>query len=167
MPAQGLEELERDRFGFHVVQADPGAGLDLGEALGEATLLVNGDFFLPEHVIHQLDVLSKGGREPVRIVFRNIGGIKHDAVAELEKFFNRELGYPIKSIYFVDEGRDIDEAVRQKLLMKCDSMVDSATLLDAVAFGFGAKNPYNGQPAGAEAIDLINGPNPRDSFGPI
>jgi hypothetical protein len=167
LPAQGLEELERDRFGFHVVRADPGSGLDLGEALGEATLLVNGDFFRPEHLIHQLDVLSKGGREPVRVVFRNIGGIKHDAVAELEKLFNRELGYPIKSIYFVDEGGDIDEAVRQKLLMKCDSMVDSATLLDAVAFGFGAKNPYNGVPVGAEAIDLINGPNPKDFFGPI
>jgi hypothetical protein len=89
-------------------------------------------------------------------------------VAELEKLFDREYGYPIKSIFFVDEGTDVDEAVRQKLLMRCDNMVDAATLLDAVAFGWGAKNPYNGQPVGAEAIDLINGPNPKepeDFFG--
>jgi hypothetical protein len=148
------------------VNADASSGPDLGEALGEATLLVNGDFFRPEHVVHQLDVLSKGGREPVRVVFRNIGNLKHDAVAELEKLMNRDLGYPIKSVYFVDEGSDVDEAVRQKVLMQCD-MVDAATLLDAAAFGWGAKNPYNGQPVGAEAIDLINGPNPRDSFGPL
>ena len=166
LPANGLEELERDRFGFHVVNADASSGPDLGEALGEATLLVNGESFRPEHVVHQLDVLSKGGREPVRVVFRNIGNLKHDAVAELEKLMNRDLGYPIKSVYFVDEGSDVDPAVRRKVLMQCD-MVDAATLLDAAAFGWGAKNPYNGQPVGAEAIDLINGPNPRDSFGPF
>ena len=167
LPAQGLQELERDRFGFHVVQADASSGLDLGEALGQATLIVNGDFFYPEHIIHQLDVLSKGGKEPVRVVFRNLGGIQHDQVPELERFFTKDLGFPIKSIYFVDEGTEVDPAVRQKLLMKCNEMVDASTLLDAAAFGWGAENAYNG-PTGEEAIDLINGPNPKepdDFFG--
>jgi hypothetical protein len=148
LPAQGLDNMERDRFGFHVVNADANSGFDLTEALGKSTLIVDGAAFHPDHVIHKLDVLSQGGREPVRVVFRNLGGMRHGAVHEIEKFFDRKKGFPIKAMYFIDEGDDIDEAVRGKLLMRCDDLVDSATLLDAAAFGWGARNPYSGAPVG-------------------
>jgi hypothetical protein len=75
---------------------------------------------------------------------------------ELEKFFDRKLNYPIKSIYFVDDGRDVDEAVLGKLLMRCDQLVDAPTLLDAAAFGWGAKNPYGGT-VGGEKLDYTDG----------
>src|ERR1700746_2714652 len=151
LPAEGLEELERDRFGFHVVNADPNTGLDLASTFGqEKTVLVNGDFFFPEHLIHQIDVLSEQGQTPVRVVIRNLGGIKHEMVSELEKLFKKELGYPIKSLWLVDDDSDVDEAVRHKLLMNCEEMVDAATLLDAVAFGWGSQNVYTGEPVGGE-----------------
>jgi hypothetical protein len=159
LPAQGLDELERDRYGFHVVNADANSGFDLGEALGQSTLLVNGNSINANHIIHQLDVMSKGGKEPVRVVFRNLGGIKHNDVAELEKLFERDLHHPIRSIYFVDEGKNVEEAVRGKLLMRCDNMVDAATLLDAAAFGWGAKHPYNGRAGGSETINALLGPD--------
>ena len=159
LPAQGLDELEKDRFGFHVVNADASSGFDLNTALGQATLLVDGHNFNPDHLIHQLDVMSKGGTEPVRVVFRNIGAIKHDFVHELEHFFEKEKGYPIKSIYFMDEGKSVDEALRGKILMRCDEMVDAATLLDAASFGWGSKNPYDGKAVGSETVNAILGPD--------
>jgi hypothetical protein len=95
LPALGLEELERDRFGFHVVNADASAGLDLSEAFGAAnTLLVNGDFFRPEHIIHQLDVFSKGGQEPVRVVFRNLSGIQHNDVLRVREVLRSKIKLP-------------------------------------------------------------------------
>jgi hypothetical protein len=151
LPAQGLEALERDRFGFHVVDADSHTGLDLTAGFGaEKTVLVNGNFFDPEHLIHHIDVLSEGGKTPVRVVIRNLGGIKHEHVPELEKLFNKELGYPVKSLWLIDEGEDIDPAVSHKLLLNCEEMVDAATLLDAVAFGWGSQNAYNGEPVGGK-----------------
>jgi hypothetical protein len=157
LPAQGLEALERDRYGFHVVNADTSSGDDLGEAFGVAnTLIVDGHSFVPDHFVHQLDVLSKGGKEPVRVVFRELDRLKHGDVFELEKFFNRDLGYPIKSIYFVDDGSEVDTALRHKILMQCDEIVDSATLLDSVAFGWGAKNPYDGKAVGGETADYTD-----------
>jgi hypothetical protein len=34
-------------------------------------------------------------------------------------------------------------------------MVDASTLLDAVAFGWGAKNPYDGKPVAPEDVENL------------
>src|SRR5258705_3698994 len=61
LPALGLEDLERDRFGFHVVGGSASAGENLIDLFGEEeALLIDADRFKPDHFTHQVDVLFRG-----------------------------------------------------------------------------------------------------------
>jgi hypothetical protein len=156
LPALGLDALERDRFGFHVVGGD-NVGENLVDLFGEEqTLLIDADRFNPDHFTHQIDVLSRGGQSPIRVILQNLSEVRPEAVYELEKLFNRENGYPIKSLWFIDDGKDVDRGLQHKVLMRCDRIVDADTLLDAVAFGWGAKNPYDGKAVGGEDFDYTD-----------
>jgi hypothetical protein len=157
LPALGLDELEKDRYGFHVV-GGYNAGENLAEAFGEEeTLLIDAERFNPDFFTHQVDVLSKGGKVPVRVILQNLGEVRPEGVYELEKLFERKNGYPVKSIWLVDDGTEVERSLRHKVLMRCDRIVDADTLLDAVAFGWGSPNAYNGKPA--------EEPGPDDLYG--
>jgi hypothetical protein len=120
LPALGLDALEQDRFGFHVV-GGYNVGENLAEAFGEEqTLLIDADRFNPDHFTHQVDVLSKRGNVPIRVIIQNLSEVRPEGVYELEKLFQRENGYPIKSVWFIDDGQDVERNLRHKVLMQCD-----------------------------------------------
>jgi hypothetical protein len=154
--AAGLESLEKEPFqAYYVVDAEDTHGEDLAKLLDhEHTVLTNLEHFVPHHFQNQVNILARRG--PVRVVFRNLHRAHPHQVHAIEKIFDREENYPIKSAWFVDDGKHVDSGFRHRVLMRCE-MIDSSTLLDALAFGFGAKNPYTGDPVGAEAMEMASG----------
>lgn len=153
LPAHGLRAVEGRGPFIHVVNAGGGDDLELTENLGEKeTVRVDGANFNPDYFVNHLNILSRGGKIPVRVVLHNLGMIKQNHVSELEKIMNRENNYPIKTIFFVDSGDEVNPAFRHKILMSCGAMVDSATLLDAIAYGWGTKNLYDGMGPAKEEI---------------
>jgi hypothetical protein len=151
LPALGLDAMERMARIFHVVNARPGSGEELTNSLGvKNTLLVDGSNFTPEHLHSQIQVLKDtADGKPVRVVFRNLGALREAHCWPIQEIMKHR---GVNSLWFVDDGTgDIPLNIDHKVLMEAE-MVDSATLLDAVAFGWGAKNPYNGEPVTPEAF---------------
>jgi hypothetical protein len=150
-PARGLDYLESKGRVFHVVNASSCSAEDLADSFDG--LLVNGGNWHPDHVVDQANVLANGGNE-IRVVFRNLHLIDDDLCYELERLVKNEEKHPIKSLWFVDDGGEIPDNIRHKVLMR-GKLVDSPTLLDSIAFGWGSKNPYTGSPVTPD-VDLEN-----------
>ena len=149
IPAQGVDDMEQGRYGIHVVNAALGDDFELAKGFGEKdTVRINGAHFNPEYFDNYVNILSGRGTKPVRVVVHNLGMIHHDFVHDFERIMEPKNGYPevIKNIYFMDTGDQVDPAFFDKVLTCCDDVVDSHTLLDAVAYGWGSKNAYSGQP---------------------
>lgn len=137
-PAQGLKYLESTSYAFYVVEAHSGASDELAEHLD--ALHFDCATWNPTHLLDQIHVMSEGGTKPCRVVFDNLSEAGHEQCFELEKLVKRSMNHPIKSLWFVDDGQPVESNIQQKVLMKCE-LVDCATLLDAVAFGWGEEDP--------------------------
>jgi len=154
LPARGLSAMEESGRFFHVVDARPDAAQELTDSLGaKGTLLVNGGNWLPENLNDQIDVLNRTVG-PCRVVFRNLGSLLESHCWPIEEIMKHQ---GVQSFWFVDDGSgDIPLNIDHKVLMQAQ-MVDAATLLDAVAFGWGAKNPYTGKPVTPEDLENVLG----------
>jgi hypothetical protein len=149
-PARGLGAMEEAGRFFHVINARPGAGQELTDSLGaRGTLLVSGGNWLPENLRDQIDVLNRTVG-PCRVVFQNLGALREAHCWPIEEIMKHR---GVQSFWFVDDGSgDIPLNVDHKVLMQAQ-MVDAATLLDAVAFGWGEKSEYTGKSPEAYGYD--------------
>jgi hypothetical protein len=153
LPAKGLEAMERMARIFHVVNARPSTGEELTNSLGvRNTLLVDGRNWDAGRLRDQIQILKDTANgKPVRVVFKNLGTLLESHCWPIQEIMKHR---GVNSLWFVDDGTgDIPLNIDHKVLMEAE-MVDSATLLDAVAFGWGAKNPYNGEPVTPEALGM-------------
>ncbi len=146
LPARGLEHMESTGRLFHVVNAGISSGDQLAEAFGnETTLLVDGGNYDQDNLNSQIKILNQGGKS-CRVVFSNLGEMHWKYAAEIEDLIERYQPDTVKSFWFVhDKDEQIPTPIMRKVLLQC-RLADAATLLDAVAFGWGAKNPYDGKP---------------------
>jgi hypothetical protein len=152
LAARGLGAMEEGGRFFHVVNARPGTGQELTDSLGaRGTLLVNGANWLPDNLRDQIEVLNRTVG-PCRVVFRNLGTLLESHCWPIEEIMKHR---GVQSFWFVDDGAgDIPLNIDHKVLMQAQ-MVDAATLLDAVAFGWGAKSVYTGEPVTPESLEAV------------
>jgi len=150
LAARGIDGMEKVGRFFHVINARPGAGQELTDSLGvDRTLLVSGRNWVPESLRHQIEVLNRNFG-PVRIVFQDLGSLLESHCWPIEEIMKHQ---GVQSFWFVDDGSgDVPLNIDHKVLMQAH-MVNAATLLDAVAFGWGAKNPYDGKPVTPEDLE--------------
>jgi hypothetical protein len=143
LPARGLAAMERAARIFHIVNALPRTGEELTNSFGpRRTLHVDSSNWEPEHIQHQIEVLNRTpGEGPTRVIFSNLGALRESHCWPIQELM-RNRG--INSLWFVDDGSDIPLNIDHKVLMEAE-MIDSATLLDAVAFGWGSKDAYSGE----------------------
>jgi hypothetical protein len=150
LATMGLCNLEKAGHAFYVTDAYPGSADELGECMGkDNSLVVNFANWDPGRLKHQIDILSEHGTKPVRVIFRNFGKATDGHCTHLQDIIGRKEGYPIKSVWFVKEDEhDVPQSINHKVLLNC-MQLDSTTLLDAIAYGWGGKGeePIPGLPS--------------------
>jgi hypothetical protein len=140
LASMGLCNLEKGYHAFIIPNAFPGAADELSSMFGMSnSILVNLQNWHPTRLKHQIDIVSKHGTKPCRLVFRNFDASTEDRCADLEEILERKegSGYPVTSVWFVVEGKqEIPMNVNHKVLLNCQEL-DCNTLLDAIAYGWG------------------------------
>jgi len=139
LATMGLCQLEKGHHAFFLPHAFPGAADELSSMFGrDNSIMVNLENWDPTRLKHQIDIISKHGTSPCRLVFRNLNA-SEDRCSDLEDILEMKEGYPITSVWFVREGeQEIPVNVNQKVLLNCLGL-DTNTLLDAIAYNWGNK----------------------------